>query len=106
MQYEEINTDALKATLDLLFGEQVTEMAQKTYVAFDAAMAKASRDEYQKGFQAGYEQAQSDYEVIEMSNDGTLHEIEHQLDAEAMAADEHAINGEWQPDFDGYTIGG
>lgn len=105
MQYEDLNIDALKATLDLLFGEQVTEMAQKTYVAFDAAMAKASRDEYQKGFQAGYEQAQSDFEVIEMANDGTLTEIEHQQMVEEMSEQlaydaEHALyNGD-------STIGG
>lgn len=103
MQYENLNIDVLKTTLGLLFGDKAFELAQRTYTAIAAGMENARSQGWQDGHKAGYEQAMSDSDVIDMRDDGTLAAIEHQMDTEAeaiadayvFAADTYSLNGEY-----------
>lgn len=93
MQYEDINIDALKATLDLLFGPDATQMVQKTYTAFAAAMEKAETGSFGEGFEAGYAQAESDQDVINMDAAGMLEELAYDAEREFYEGD----SGDEQP---------
>jgi len=60
MQFQTVNLDALKSTLDLIVGPQATDVVAKTYVAFEAAMQAA----YDNGYAEGYVRGDKDAEVV------------------------------------------
>lgn len=99
MQYENLNIDALKSSIALLFGDQAPALVQKTYTALASGMERAEKAGFQRGYDAGYEQAEGEHDVIAMANDGTLAEIENQMAAaEMFDADQFAMNGEYNSD--------